>query len=697
MASRLAAVVGACSAALFVPLVVPLATGRIFTLADLALLHLPARFVYARALAAGHDVAWSSAFNGGYYLHGEGQTGMYHPLHVLLYAVAPLHVAFNLEILFSYAFAFAGTALVLRRWRFSIAGALVGALSFTFSGFNLFHLVHINMVAVGVHLPWLLWATDVLIAGRAVRERLAAAAAFAAILGSAILLGFPQFVLFCGIAVFTYALWRAGELRAWSGLGWLAGATLAGGALGAVQLLPTLDVLAGSARSDPSAAFRLTYSLHPLNLLQLLTPYVFREGVHLAAGENAIHESVVYNGSFCTLALWWAIARRRQLPAPTVMWWAIALCALATVLALGEYGGVYRAVASWPLFRWFRAPARFIFLLHFGLGVVAAAVFDDLATLARRGGTGDRSIASFGLLVLSAAAVLAAVTSGNATVERGIAGATIVGGVAMLMAWSAHGRAWALVLLPIVVAADLGVWGYRYVWKGAPATLEQVAARADQPASAVSGELLYSTFESSLPVLNGFRAFDVYVGLNPARAVNAADLSVQRIAGVAWRRTAEGWTAIEHSMPRARLVTDARVSSDARRDLSSVDLQRTALVSTPVSIDVGPPGSVRVIDDVPGKLVAEVATPVRTLLVTTETHHAGWRAVGGTRALPIVRVNGDFLGCVVEPGESTVVMTFVPRSLTLGTRISGAAMAVLVAIAAWCAADAVRQRRSRRP
>ena len=41
---------------------------------------------------------------GGYYLFGEGQLGMAHPWHLLLYRFLPLTPAFNIEIVSSYVF-----------------------------------------------------------------------------------------------------------------------------------------------------------------------------------------------------------------------------------------------------------------------------------------------------------------------------------------------------------------------------------------------------------------------------------------------------------------------------------------------------------------------------------------------------------------------------------------------------------------
>jgi hypothetical protein len=125
--------------------------------------HLPMRYLYQRALHAGDTVLWTPSVLAGVYMQGEGQTGMFHPLHQLLYRFLPLGLAFNLELIGSYPLAFAGTCWFLRRLRFSMTASLWGAMLCAFSGFALLHHHHMNMVEVVAHTPWLLAAADVLI------------------------------------------------------------------------------------------------------------------------------------------------------------------------------------------------------------------------------------------------------------------------------------------------------------------------------------------------------------------------------------------------------------------------------------------------------------------------------------------------------------------------------------------------------
>ena len=289
----------ACSAALLVPLVQPLFARRVFAYNDLAWFNLPMRYLYQEALRAGDSVLWTPSVLSGFYLHGEGQTGVFHPLHLLLYRFLRLESAFNLELIASYVFAFAGMVWFLRRLRCSAAAASTGAMLFAFSGFTLLHHPHLNMVAVVAHLPWFLAAADVLIADERPRARRCTFAALAVFVASGFLVGFPQSMWWNMLALAGFAALRAGETRRWHALMPCAAAVAIGVLLGGIQLVPTADVAARSIRADLSRDFALTFSLHPLNLVQLWSPHALARGAFSARDHMWLHEFGIYSARSC--------------------------------------------------------------------------------------------------------------------------------------------------------------------------------------------------------------------------------------------------------------------------------------------------------------------------------------------------------------------------------------------------------------
>src|SRR5262249_20585547 len=95
----------------------PLATGRVYTYDGIRHSPLPMRAFYASCLRNGDAWDWWPDVCCGFYLQGEGQAGLYHPLHLLLYRTLPLPAALDLEVLLNYPFLLLGTYLFLRRRR----------------------------------------------------------------------------------------------------------------------------------------------------------------------------------------------------------------------------------------------------------------------------------------------------------------------------------------------------------------------------------------------------------------------------------------------------------------------------------------------------------------------------------------------------------------------------------------------------
>jgi Bacterial membrane protein YfhO len=236
------------------------------------------------------------------------------------------------------------------------------------------------------------------------------------------------------------------------------------------------------------------------------------------------------------------------------------------------------------------------------------------------------------------------------------------------------------VLLPIVAAADLGAWGYFYVWRERPASVARIAIRAEPPRG-WPGDLVYTLEPSNLPVLAGYRVTNGYVALSPRRAVEVDNPIAQRLAGVDWRKNLRTWERVVDRMPRARIVHQVSV---ARRNVgpavAQIDLDRSVVVPMPIDVDaVQDADDVRVVVDRPGRISIGTRTSGRGVLVITERYHEGWRARSSDgRPLPVIRANGDFLGCVVDPGVSEVRLTFAPRSLRVGAWITVATLGMLL-------------------
>jgi hypothetical protein len=667
----------ACAAALLAPLALPLVTGRVFVFNDLAHFNLPMRHLFQQALQAGDSPLWSPSIFGGFYQHGEGQTGMFHPLHQGLYRLFRLDTAFSLELVASYVAAFAGMVWLLRRLRLSGVAACAGALLFAFSGFLLLHYHHMNMVAVLAHLPWLLGAADMVVAGERPNERRAGFAALALLIGSAFLVGFPQAVWWDALALGAFALLRAAETGRWRALAPCAAALVLGVLIGGIQIVPTADAAAGSVRADGNPEFAVSFSLHPLNLVQLWSPYALQGGAYSERDYMWFHEFGIYSGALPAVALAWLWLRRRALPERRLLIVAgTAFAVVMVVLALGRYGGLARLLGYLPVLGSLRAPTRYIVLAQFVQALLAAVAVDDLVAIVERrveAPTG-RQLA----LWLPAGLGLATLLAANARLtplgdDRFASVAAAAPGVAAFavvtaLVWLA-GRRWrpAVALLLVVTAIDLGTYGIGFVRREPARSVRDLVAGVPLAPAAVdeayAGAPGAGPVQYDILVLAGYRLTNGYAGLFPASVHGIDSPDAQRLGGARWRFHEDGKRIMLHEyVPRVRLLEEASQSSPS------------------------PVGSGHLTVDRPRHLTVQVdsPSPSRRVVGLTERFHAGWTATADGVALPTMRVDGDFLGVVVEPGARVVDLRFAPRSFTIGWIVSAIGVALLgVCCGAW--------------
>jgi len=679
---------------LFAPLVYPAATGRLLTYDDLAALHLPFRYLYQASLQSGEFLLWTPAYHAGFFLHGAGEAGMAHPLHLALYSWLPLDVAFNLEIIGSYLFLLAGMYWLWRTVGLSTEAAIVGAMLSAFSSFTIYNAMHVNHIATLAHAPWLLVACYGVITG----TRPAASFALAALVtGSQLLTGNPQYMWLTLIAAAYWCAWHWSGHRRISSIAALSLAAALGLAIGAIQLLPSIEFFNESVRAVWSPEQALSFSLSPLNLVQLWAPFAFQFRVFAPLEDQQPHEFIVYNGALCTMALVWLAMRWRALTHRRLAVALLAFAAIGLWLAFGRYGGLYPLVARLPVMSGLRASSRHIVLFQFALaGIAAIAAEDLLGLLRRRERIETRQLWPLAVPVVLAIATVAFVTTmaGSAwaadhhmrfaTFGRAAAGSTAVVLAAILLALSARGHRSAMAALMILGAADLSAWGYSYVYRlGPPRSLTQLAESAQVPRDARPGDVIppIPGGRDYLAILRGLRLTTGYTGLYPQSQLDFRDQTTELLAGIQWRGDGDRWDAVAGALPRARLLAKGRASSNIAVDLPSIDVTTESLTANELNIG-GTPGVVRVLVDRPNRLELETSSDGRQLLVLTSRYHPAWRAtVDGSGETPIA-VYGDFLGLVVEPGTHQVALEFAPASVRTGARLTALGLFLTIAVAA---------------
>ena len=95
-----------------------------------------------------------------------------------------------------------------------------------------------------------------------------------------------------------------------------------------------------------------------------------------------------------------------------------------------------------------------------------------------------------------------------------------------------------------------------------------------------------------------------------------------------------------------------------------------ALVAEVIAMPDGEPGTAVITSDGPGRVVVSTEAMSRQLLILAESYHPGWHIeIDGSEGR-LMRVYGDFMGCLVDAGAHEVVFTFQPASLRTGILLS---------------------------
>ena len=256
---------------------------------------------------------------------------------------------------------------------------------FAFSGFNLLHHRHLNMVAIVAHLPWLLAATDLLIVDERRRMRTLAVAAIAVILGSEFLLGFPA-----GCLVEPDSARRLQSLPRQRDANLAAPPAVRGRRADRHAArrnpAPAHGRHGGTLRAHgPHAGLRADLLAASDQSAPAVVALRLEAGVWSKVDPRWFHEFGIYSGAILPVGLVWVWIRRQALPARRRLIAAVTgFAGVTLLLALGRYGALAGLLSYLPVLRTLRAPARYIMLVQFALVILAAITLEDLIAIAGR-------------------------------------------------------------------------------------------------------------------------------------------------------------------------------------------------------------------------------------------------------------------------------------------------------------------------
>ncbi|WP_147445789.1 YfhO family protein [Corallococcus aberystwythensis] len=354
-------------------------TRDVFLAGDTLRAFYPMRAYWASRVSRGEFPDWFPYDGFGQSFPAIFISGVFHPT-TLLHLMLPLGAAVKLTVLLCFPVALLGTAALLREWGVPRAGALFGALTFTFSGY---------LVCITNNPTYLLPASTVPAALWGVLRFVRRPSAVRLTVGGGLL----ALVAFGGDAQAFAVTQALGVLVAltepvtapgtWARR---AGACLllvvTGGLLAAPQLLPAAGLVMSGEPGARSLAEAQYFSLHPLRVGELVLGPFLTEPVGIRGIPEVVVQKLIRMRGFtrawvdslyvgtpaCVLALAGVVASWRQRRTWVFVGAWLLLLALVLGASLPVYGWVYQLL---PLWRPFRYPEKLGSFLVLGLAVGA--------------------------------------------------------------------------------------------------------------------------------------------------------------------------------------------------------------------------------------------------------------------------------------------------------------------------------------
>lgn len=310
-----------------------------------------------------------------------------------------LPAGYNWYVLSGYLIAFVGATALAYRLTKSNYGALVAGVVYGGSGFLISELNHVQIVHTFALLPLLLLFADLVSAGKGqlTDKRLGLKAlALAVLVACSIFAGHPQTCFYGLFLTALYPLW--GKSR--KGAPWFVHLTqsvlpvwlclFVGVLLGAVQLLPSLELSQLSYRTHFTFSDFLTGQLGLNDFLGFAFPYVLGGRYGTLQGMTVVNQGpppgyVFFGFAPLLLSLFVIFKSWRE---PTVRFFAV-VWLLAIFFVLGNSTPLAQLAYMIPGFGSFRGLYRMLLMVSVAVAMLTAMAIARLEVLTRRPGTGN--------------------------------------------------------------------------------------------------------------------------------------------------------------------------------------------------------------------------------------------------------------------------------------------------------------------
>ncbi|MCL5036928.1 MAG: YfhO family protein [Chloroflexi bacterium] len=238
-------------------------------LRDVTILYAPEDRFFNESIKSGILPLWNPYNLCGLPLQAVGYPNLLNPLRVMLHLLFPPGAAHTWILIISLLLSGLGANMFLRSIKLSRLSSAFGGMVWMLSGFVIAYMQYEYVPLAAANLAWGLYFAELLFGqGRKIHIF-----SLALIFGSLLLVGMWQFILYTGLFIVLYSLFRSIQLKRYNYLAILILVIIMGAAAGAAQLLPSVQLFAQSQRPTFTTDELFAGSrFYPENLLTILIP-----------------------------------------------------------------------------------------------------------------------------------------------------------------------------------------------------------------------------------------------------------------------------------------------------------------------------------------------------------------------------------------------------------------------------------------
>jgi hypothetical protein len=344
---------------------IPMTSSRASIQWDAADMHYPLQRYFSDHVRAWQLPFWTPYIFSGYPLLANPEMAAFYPPHWLFYLFGVTPRSIQWELVLHAFFACCGAWLLIVRLVPNRPAAVLGAFAYGLSGFFAGHSSHVGLFSAAAGLPWLLLFFD-----SAVEAQAPLFIALGGLAGALMILaGYLQTALYGFAAMILFAVARIYlDPRRWPRVATTVLAILGiAFAIAAIQIFPTLELVANSIRATYDFSQSSEGTLHMGPLATLLAPNALGAIEGPYTGPSDITQYYFYAGILVIPLAAIGLAKSKMRTAVLIM------IVPAIWYMLGPRAGLYRLGAILPGFGKVRAPVQGWFVVALGVAILAAA------------------------------------------------------------------------------------------------------------------------------------------------------------------------------------------------------------------------------------------------------------------------------------------------------------------------------------